>query len=98
MVLPAPSVSVPVPVVIVLPLIVVAVAAPIVGVVSVGDVPNTKAPEPVSSVIAVARFALLGVARNVPMPVAGVIPAQVSRSVSQASTFVPITNPKVVRA
>jgi hypothetical protein len=35
----------------------------------VGDVANTKAPEPVSSVTAAARFALEGVARNVATPV-----------------------------
>ena len=52
------------------------------GVTSVGDVANTKAPVPVSSVTAVARFALDGVARNVPTPVAGVIPAHVVRSAS----------------
>jgi hypothetical protein len=44
-----------------------------VGVVRVGDVANTFAPLPVSSVIAAARLALDGVARNVLMPVAGVI-------------------------
>ena len=35
----------------------------------VGDVPNTKAPEPVSSVMAVAKLELEGVARNVATPV-----------------------------
>lgn len=35
------------------------------GVTKVGDVANTKAPVPVSSVIVAARFALVGVARNV---------------------------------
>ena len=39
------------------------------GVVSVGDVPNTSAPLPVSSVTAAARFAELGVVRKVAMPV-----------------------------
>ena len=37
--------------------------------VTVGDVPNTRAPEPVSPVTAEARFALLGVPRNVATPV-----------------------------
>mgnify|MGYP003338219078 CR=1 FL=1 len=37
----------------------------IVGLEIVGPVPNTRAPEPVSSVIAEARFALDGVPRNV---------------------------------
>src|SRR5437867_1657161 len=41
----------------------------IVGVAIVGDVPNTTAPLPVSPVTAVARFALLGVARNAATPV-----------------------------
>lgn len=42
---------------------------PIVGVVNVGEVPKTNAPEPVSLVTAAAKFALDGVARNVAMPV-----------------------------
>jgi hypothetical protein len=37
----------------------------ITGVVKVGDVPKTSAPEPVSPVTAAAKFALLGVAKNV---------------------------------
>ena len=42
------------------------VAVPeIVGVVIVGDVPKTNAPLPVSPVTAAARFALVGVSRNV---------------------------------
>src|SRR4051812_44007265 len=40
-----------------------------VGVVSVGEVPKTAAPLPVSLVSAVARLALVGVARNVATPV-----------------------------
>lgn len=39
------------------------------GVTSVGDIENTKAPEPVSSVTAEAKFAELGVAKNVATPV-----------------------------
>lgn len=39
------------------------------GVTKVGDVAKTKAPDPVSSVTAAARFALEGVARNVATPV-----------------------------
>ena len=50
-------------------LIVVAEATPRVGVVSDGEVAKTKAPEPVSSVTAEAKFALVGVARNVAIPV-----------------------------
>ena len=46
------------------------VGVPSAGVTSVGDVPNTAAPEPVSSVNAAARFALVDVARNVETPVA----------------------------
>src|SRR5882724_4522710 len=42
---------------------------PSAGVTSVGLVPKTSAPEPVSSVTAEARFAELGVARNVATPV-----------------------------
>jgi hypothetical protein len=47
----------------------VAEATPREGVVSEGDVAKTKAPEPVSSVTAAARFALVGVARKVATPV-----------------------------
>ncbi len=39
------------------------------GVIREGEVPNTAAPVPVSSVRAAARFADVGVARNVPTPV-----------------------------
>jgi len=42
----------------------------IVGVVNVGDVLNTRDPDPVSSVTADARFADVGLPRNVAMPVA----------------------------
>ena len=42
---------------------------PIFGVTSVGDVANTAAPVPVSSVNALRRFALDGVAKNVATPV-----------------------------
>jgi hypothetical protein len=44
------------------------VGVPKIGVTKVGEVANTRAPEPVSSVIAAARFALDGVARNVAIP------------------------------
>lgn len=47
----------------------VADATPRVGDTRVGLVANTSAPEPVSSVTAEARLALLGVARNVAIPV-----------------------------
>lgn len=46
-------------------LIEVAVATPRTGVTNVGEVPNTKAPDPVSSVTAEAKLALEGVAKNV---------------------------------
>lgn len=46
-----------------------AVADPSTGVTNVGDVANTKAPLPVSLVIAEARFALVGVAKAVATPV-----------------------------
>jgi hypothetical protein len=45
------------------------VGVPSTGVTSVGEVANTKAPEPVSSVTAAARLAEEGVAKNVPTPV-----------------------------
>jgi hypothetical protein len=48
----------------------VAVATPIVGVTNVGEVANTNEPEPVSSVTAEIKFALVGVAKNVAIPVA----------------------------
>jgi hypothetical protein len=47
----------------------VALATPNVGVTNVGDVENTKDPEPVSSVTADAKLALVGVAKNVATPV-----------------------------
>jgi hypothetical protein len=40
----------------------------ITGVANVGEVPNTKAPDPVSSVTAVAKFALVEDANHAPMP------------------------------
>lgn len=49
-----------------------ALGVPMFGVVRVGEVANTAAPVPVSSVSAAARFALVGVARNVDTPVPGV--------------------------
>ena len=48
----------------------VAVAAPSVGVTSTGEVAKTLAPVPVSSVMAAARLALVGVAKNVATPAA----------------------------
>ena len=42
---------------------------PMFGVVRAGEVANTSAPDPVSSVIALARFALDGVAKKVAIPV-----------------------------
>ena len=51
-------------------------------VVNVGEVPNTSAPVPVSSVIAERRFADDGVARNVPTFAPGVMPAHVVKSAS----------------
>ena len=50
-------------------LILVAVAAPREGVVNDGEVPKTRAPEPVSSVIDVAKFELDGVPKKVATPV-----------------------------
>ena len=43
---------------------------PRIGVTKVGDVANTSAPEPVSSVTVAAKLALVGVAKKVAMPVA----------------------------
>ena len=54
------------------------------GVTRVGDVANTAAHVPVSSVSAANRFAEDGVARNVQTHVHGVIPAQVVKSASYA--------------
>ena len=68
-VLLAPMLSVPVPDAHVLPFHDVPVATPRTGVTSVGDVAKTSEPEPVSSVIADARFAEDGVARRVATPV-----------------------------
>lgn len=45
------------------------VGVPRIGVTNVGDVANTSAPDPVSFVTAAARFAEVGVARNVATPV-----------------------------
>jgi hypothetical protein len=45
------------------------VGVPRIGVTKVGLVANTNKPEPVSSVTAVARFALVGVPKNVAIPV-----------------------------
>jgi hypothetical protein len=50
--------------------ILVAEAAPREGVVNDGEVPNTKAPEPVSSEIADAKFELVGVAKKLETPLA----------------------------
>lgn len=67
------------------PVALVSVAAdgvPRFGVVSVGEVPNTSAPVPVSSVTAEIRFALDGVARNVATPVPKpVTPVEIGRPV-----------------
>lgn len=65
-VIPLANVSVPLAPVTVKPE---AEAAPSIGVTNVGDVANTNAPDPVSSVTAEARLAELGVPRKVPMPV-----------------------------
>lgn len=73
-----------------------------VGVASVGDVPNTNAPLPVSSVIAEARFALVGVPRKVATPVPSEVrpvPPFAAASVP-ASVIVPevvIGDPETVR-
>jgi len=59
---------------------------PSAGVTSVGDVANTKAPEPVSSVTAVAKFAEDGVARKVATPVARPLtPVEIGRPVAFVS-------------
>lgn len=50
------------------------VGVPRSGVTNVGLVPNTKDPDPVSSVTAAARFADEGVARNVLIPLVGTVP------------------------
>lgn len=59
---------------------------PSAGVTNVGDVANTNAPEPVSPVTAAARFAELGVARNVSTPVPRpVTPVEIGRPVAFVS-------------
>jgi len=63
------SVELVVGAVIVTLLIVVAVATPSIGVTRVGEVAKTKAPEPVSLVMAAAKLALVGVAKKVATPV-----------------------------
>ena len=65
----------------------VAVAAPSVGVTRTGDVASTKAPLPVSSVIAAAKFALVGVPKNVATPAARPeTPVETGRPVAFVST------------
>ena len=72
---------------IVVPLILVAVATPRTGVTRVGLVANTKSPVPVSPVTAAARFALVGVPRNVATPV----PSEVIPVPPLATGSVPVT-------
>jgi hypothetical protein len=61
---------------------VVAVAAPRVGVTRVQEFANTFAPVPVSSVSNAAKFALVGVCRNVAAPVANPLtPVEIGRPV-----------------
>ena len=45
------------------------VAAPMIGVIKVGEFANTKAPVPVSSVVAANKFELVGVAKKLAIPV-----------------------------
>jgi len=64
-----------------------AVGVPSAGVTSVGDVANTAAPVPVSSVSAAARLALDGVARNVATPVPRPdTPVEIGRPVTLVAT------------
>jgi len=68
----------------------VAVAAPMLGVVRLGLVANTAEPDPVSSVSAAARFALVGVPRNVVTPVPRPLtPVEIGKPVAFVS--VPLT-------
>lgn len=60
---------------------------PSAGVTSVGEVANTKAPEPVSSVTAAARFALEGVPSHVATPA----PKDVMPVPPLATASVPVT-------
>jgi hypothetical protein len=65
------------------------VAAPITGVIKVGVFAKTNAPVPVSSVIVVIKFALVGVANNVATPVPNpLIPVETGRPVP----FVKVTD------
>ena len=67
-------------------------AAPeIVGASIVGDVANTAAPVPVSSVSAASRFALDGVAKNVPTPVPSPVTLPISGVIVVA--LAAVTNP-----
>ena len=60
---------------------------PRLGVTNVGEVANTNTPEPVSSVITVAKFALEGVARNVATPEPRTeIPVDTGRPVAEVNT------------
>jgi len=57
------------------------------GVTNVGDVPNTNAPVPVSSVTVAMRFALVGVAKNVAIPVPRPLtPEEIGKPVALVST------------
>ena len=67
--LPFANVKIPVVDEIVKPFILLAVATPNEGVVKEGLVAKTKSPDPVSLVMAAARFALVGVVKKVAMPV-----------------------------
>jgi hypothetical protein len=62
------------------------VGVPKIGVTKVGEVANTSAPDPVSPVTAVARFALDGVARKVATPVPSpVTPVDIGKPVQLVS-------------
>lgn len=71
-------------------LIVVAAATPRTGVTSVGEVANASAPVPVSSVIAVMRFALDGVVSHAAIPV----PSAVTLSVTVPLALVHVIRPE----
>ena len=77
----------------------VADATPSVGVTSVGEVANTRAPVPVSSVTAAARLALDGVPRKVAMPapkdVMPVPPLATAKVPPRVSVPVPVIGPPV---
>src|SRR4051794_36369466 len=76
------------------------VAVPIFGVTSVGELEKTRAPEPVSSVMALIKLALEGVAKNVATPdPSPLMPVEIGRPVALVSvTEVGVPRTGVIKA